>query len=81
MRILTGKVVSTKMAKTATVALERTVVQPLYKKRIKRIKKYHVHDEIGVKIGDTVKFVSCKPFSKLKKWKIVKIVEGGKKKT
>lgn len=72
MKIFTGKVISHKMAKTATVVVERTVVHPVYLKRYKRLKKYHVDDEIGVKVGDTVKFVACKPISKLKKWRIVK---------
>jgi small subunit ribosomal protein S17 len=78
MKIFTGKVIHTKMAKTATVAVERVVVHPVYKKRIKRVKKYHVHDEHGVKKGQTVKFIASKPFSKLKRWKIVEVVEEGK---
>lgn len=83
MKILTGTVVSTKMEKTATVIVERVVVHPLYKKRYRRTKKYHVHDEVGVKVGDNVKFVASKPYSKLKKWKITEIVkvDSGKKKT
>lgn len=72
MKILTGKVISKKMLKTATVVVERMVVHPLYLKRYKKMKKYHVHDEIGVKVGDTVKFAASKPFSKLKKWRIIK---------
>lgn len=71
MKIFTGKVISTKMDKTATVLVERVVVHPLYKKRFKRSKKYHVHDELGTAIGQTVNFVACKPISKLKKWKII----------
>ena len=80
MKILIGKVVSTKMDKTATVAVERVVVHPLYKKRYKRIKKYHVHDELGAKVSDVVKFVASKPYSKSKKWKLVEIVEDETKK-
>ncbi len=72
MKIFTGKVTAKKMQKTATVEVERMVVHPLYGKRYKRAKKYQVHDEVGVNIGDTVKFVTCKPISKLKKWRIVK---------
>lgn len=78
MKIFTGKVVSTKMDKTATVAVSRIVAHPVYKKRYKKTKKYHVHDEIGVKVGDKVSFADCKPVSKLKKWKIIEVV--GKKK-
>lgn len=75
MKVFTAKVLHTKMAKTATVAVERVVVHPVYKKRIRRIKKYHVHDEHGVKEGQTVKFVASRPFSKLKRWKIVEVVD------
>lgn len=72
MKIFTGKVISTKMAKTATVEVERNIAHPVYGKRMKRTKKYQVHDELGVKVGDTVHFVACRPVSKLKKWKIIK---------
>ena len=75
MKLFTGKVISTKMEKTATVAVERIVVHPLYKKRFKRTKKYHVHDEFETKVGDMVKFVASKPYSKLKKWKIVSVIK------
>ena len=74
MKIFTGKVISTKMAKTATVAVEHIVIHPLYKKRQKRTRKYQVHDEMGVKIGDKVKFMATKPYSKTKKWKILEVV-------
>jgi len=69
------------MAKTATVAVERIVIHPLYKKRYKRVKRYHAHDELGVGVGDTVKFTASKPYSKLKRWKIVEIVKVDKKPT
>ena len=75
MKVFTGKVVSTKMKDTATVAVERVVVHPIYKKRYRRIKKYHVHDEIGVKVGQEVKFCASKPYSKSKKWKIIEVVD------
>ena len=74
MKIFKGKVVSTGMQKTATVLVERIVTHPIYKKRYKRIKKYHVHDEIGVKVGQIIKFVASKPYSKTKKWRIVEVV-------
>ena len=72
MKIFTGKVINKKMQKTATVEVERIVIHPLYGKRYKRAKKYQVHDEVRVNVGDTVNFVTCKPISKLKKWRIVK---------
>jgi small subunit ribosomal protein S17 len=81
MKIFIGRVISTKMPKTATIVLERIVVHPLYKKRFKRAKKYHVHDEIGVKEGQIVKFVASKSYSKIKKWKIIEIIELNKKKS
>lgn len=76
MKIFTGRVIAKKMDKTATVAVERVIVHPVYKKRLKRTKKYHVHDEIGVKEGNFVKFAATKPISKLKKWRILEIVGG-----
>lgn len=81
MKIIRGKVISKKMEKTASVVVERIVVHPLYKKRYRRLKKYHVHDELGTKVGQSVKFTASKPYSKLKKWKIVEIVNEGKKLT
>ena len=75
MKVFIGKVLGTKAAKTATVAVERVVIHPLYQKRFKRDTKFQVHDEIGVKVGDLVKFVDSKPYSKLKKWKITEVVK------
>ena len=80
MKVFTGKVISTKMAKTATVAVENIVLHPVYKKRLRRIKKFHVHDEMGAVVGNVVKFVASKPYSRLKKWKIIEIVKENEKK-
>ena len=74
MKIFTGKVIALKSLKTATVSVERVVIHPLYKKRFRREKKYLVHDEIGVKLGDVVRFIDTKPVSKMKKWKITEVV-------
>lgn len=71
-KVLKGRVLSVVNKKTAVVENIRFVEHPVYKKRIKRIKKYQVHDEIGVKVGDKVSFVPSKPYSKTKKWRIVK---------
>jgi small subunit ribosomal protein S17 len=71
MKIFTGKVISTKMAKTAKVAVTRLVEHPVYKKRVKIVKNFLVHDEQGVRVGDTVKFVPTKPYSKMKRWAII----------
>ena len=81
MKIFKGKVVATKMAKTATVVVERILVHPIYKKRFKRVRKFQVHDELGVKIGDKVSFVTTRPVSKLKKWKIIEVLGEKKAKT
>jgi len=75
MKILEGVVTSTKMAKTATVLVERFKSHPLYKKRIRVKKKYHAHDEIGVKIGDRVKIQECRPISKTKRFKIIEVIK------
>jgi len=75
MKIFRGKVITAKMPKTVTVTVERFVVHPLYKKRLKRIKKYQVHDEFNAQEGDVVLFVNSKAYSKCKKWKIVKIID------
>lgn len=77
MKIFKGVVIHTKMAKTAMVAVDRFVMHPVYKKRLKRTKKYAVHDEVGVLVGDRVSFVECAPISKTKKWKITAV--NGKK--
>ena len=71
MKVLVGKVVSAKMEKTATVSVDRIVVHAIYKKRFRKSKKYHVQDDLGVKVGDVVKFAASKPYSKLKRWKIL----------
>ncbi|KKU28958.1 MAG: 30S ribosomal protein S17 [Candidatus Amesbacteria bacterium GW2011_GWA2_47_11b] len=71
MKILSGKVVSNKMAKTVVVEVDRFVTHPMYHKRIKRTQKFHAHDEQGVKIGDVVKIAEVKPISRTKTWKIV----------
>ena len=71
-RILTGTVVSDKMDKTIVVKVERRYQHPIYKKYIRRSKKYHAHDENNqCKIGDTVSIRECRPLSKLKRWEVV----------
>jgi small subunit ribosomal protein S17 len=75
MKILEGVVTSNKMKKTATVLVERFKIHPLYKKRIKVKKKYHAHDEIGVKVGDRVRIQECRPVSKTKRFKIIEVIK------
>lgn len=62
-RVLTGRVTSDKMDKTVTVLVDRRVMHPLYKKFIRRSKKYAAHDEENVcKVGDTVRIIECPRF-------------------
>jgi small subunit ribosomal protein S17 len=70
-----GKVTSTKMHKTIVVKVERHWRHPLYKKIIKKSKKYLAHDELGVKVGDKVRIHETKPISKRKRWKIIEKIE------
>jgi small subunit ribosomal protein S17 len=71
-RILQGVVTSNKMDKTVVVSVERRVMHPIYKKFIRRSKKYHAHDENNVcRIGDTVKIRECRPLSKTKCWEVI----------
>lgn len=71
-RILEGVVVSDKMDKTVVVRVERYVQHPIYKKFMKRSKKYMAHDEANsFKEGDAVKILESKPLSKNKKWEVI----------
>ena len=71
-RVLQGTVVSDKMDKTVTVLVERRVMHPIYKKFIKRSKRYHAHDEANQhKVGDVVRISECKPISKTKTWEVI----------
>ncbi|MEQ8664626.1 MAG: 30S ribosomal protein S17 [Rhodospirillales bacterium] len=71
-RVMQGVVVSDKMDKTVIVNVERRVMHPIYKKFIRKSKKYAAHDETNsVKIGDEVKIRECKPISKRKTWEVI----------
>ena len=71
-RIMQGVVVSDKMDKTIVVKIERKIKHPLYKKYIRRTKKYAAHDEANVaKIGDIVRIRECRPLSKRKHWEVL----------
>ena len=75
----TGKVISDKMDKTITVAIEDHVKHPLYGKIVKRTYKLKAHDENNeCKIGDTVKVMETRPLSKDKRWRLVEIIERAK---
>ncbi|RVT42751.1 30S ribosomal protein S17 [Rheinheimera sediminis] len=75
-RTLQGKVISNKMDKSITVAIERNVKHPIYGKFITRTTKLHVHDEANqCKEGDIVTIRECRPLSKTKSWTLVSVVE------
>ncbi len=75
-RTVTGRVVSDKMDKTVTVLVERKVAHPIYGKYVKRSTKLHAHDESNeCKMGDTVSIEECRPLSKSKSWRLVKVLE------
>jgi|TARA_B110000438_G_scaffold29453_1_gene28565 small subunit ribosomal protein S17 len=70
-----GEVISDKMEKTVIVQVTRKIPHPVYKKYVKRFKKYQVHVEtVQPKIGDMVKISSMRPMSKNKRWRISEIV-------
>ena len=78
-RQLTGRVVSDRMKKTITVAVERRVKHPLYGKFLTRLRKYHAHDEASeCKQGDLVLIEECRPISRTKSWRVVKLMEKAK---
>jgi len=76
LRTITGRVVSNKMDKSATVLVERVVKHPVYGKYIKRSTKMMVHDEQNAcQEGDLVSITSCRPMSKHKSFRLVQILE------
>jgi len=72
-KIITGRVFSLKMQKTVVVEVDTTYTHPLYKKTLKRTKKYKAHYEgTDLKVGDKVTIQETKPISKTKNWIVVK---------
>ncbi|ANQ53888.1 30S ribosomal protein S17 [Thermosipho affectus] len=73
---LVGEVVSDKMDKTVVVSVSTLVKHPRVGKYIKRTKKYYAHDENNeCRVGDTVEIIESRPLSKLKRWKVLRIIE------
>jgi small subunit ribosomal protein S17 len=71
-RVMQGVVVSDKGDKTVVVEVERRVKHPLYKKFIRRRKRFHAHDESNRHaVGDSVRIRECRPISKTKSWQVV----------
>ena len=78
-RILKGKVVSSKNDKTIIVEITKTIQHKLYKKIVKRKKRFHAHDENNdFSIGENVSIQESKPFSKLKSWVVINNLKEGK---
>ena len=74
-----GIVTSDKMSKSITVIVERRVMHPKYGKFVKRSSKFMAHDEKGdAHVGDTVRIAETRPMSKLKRWRLVEVVERAK---
>ena len=72
---LTGVVTSAKMQKTIVVKVIRAVQHPLYQRVVRHAKKYYAHDETGeARVGDTVRIVSTRPLSKLKRWRLEEVI-------
>ncbi len=70
-----GEVISTKMQKTIVVQVSRRVPHPLYKRIVKKHKKFYAHDETGTaRVGDVVRIAECRPMSKLKRWSLEEVV-------
>lgn len=75
-RVQTGVVTSDAMDKTVVVTVERIGTHPLYKKVVRRRKKYMAHDEDNAcRVGDRVRLVECRPMSARKRWRVAEIVQ------
>lgn len=70
-----GIVQSDKMTKTVVVRVDRVVKHPIYRKYVKRKKKFMAHDELGAKTGDKVRIVETRPLSARKRWRVVEIIQ------
>lgn len=70
-----GIVASDKMTKTVVVRVDRVVKHPVYRKYVRRRKKFMAHDELGSKIGDKVRIIETRPLSARKRWRVVEIIQ------
>ncbi|MBU0678059.1 MAG: 30S ribosomal protein S17 [Verrucomicrobia bacterium] len=74
-----GRVVSDGMDKTVVVTVERRIRHPLYGKEMRRSKKLYAHDENNeAKTGDLVRIAECRPISRLKRWRLISVLEQAK---
>ncbi len=75
-KVRIGKVLSDKMQKTIVVGIERTFKHPEYSKTVKKTSKFYAHDpRQEAKVGDKVKIMETRPVSKLKRWRLVEVLE------
>jgi small subunit ribosomal protein S17 len=75
----TGSVVSSKMKQSIVVSVERLIKHPLYGKYFRKTSKFMAHDEENqCQVGDTVKIVETRPLSKLKRWRLVEVIDKAK---
>lgn len=75
-QVKVGRVVSDRQDKTVIVAVVNTVMHTLYRRRMKKTSKFYAHDpENSCRMGDVVQIVSTRPLSKLKRWKVSRVVE------
>ncbi len=78
-KVREGKVVSTAMNKTAVVVMRRRLPHPVYGKYVSKDKKFYVHDEENTcQVGDVVRIMETRPLSKLKRWRLVEVIERAK---
>jgi small subunit ribosomal protein S17 len=78
-KVRTGTVVSNRMNKTIVVEVRRTMKHPLYERVVRTKSKLYAHDERQeAGIGDTVRVMECRPLSKMKRWRLVEIMEKAK---
>jgi small subunit ribosomal protein S17 len=70
-----GVVASDKMTQTVTVRVDRLVKHPVYRKYVRKRKKFMAHDEMGAKVGDKVRIVETRPLSARKRWRVVEIIQ------
>jgi small subunit ribosomal protein S17 len=78
-KVLEGVVASNKMKNTVTVHVRRHYRHPRYDKLLHGLTKCYAHDETGqIQVGQTVRIVECRPLSKLKRWRVVEVVQNTK---
>jgi small subunit ribosomal protein S17 len=74
-KVFDGEIVGTKMEKTVIVKVTSKVADPLYKKFVKKARKFKAHTEKKLGIGERVKIEQCRPLSKTKKWRVIGVLE------